>query len=90
MGELTGRLKCAGALAEQIKGEIQKLYWTVEDGGQKREEGIYEKSKRNSFQLRSRRDRARDVGWRPGYERERSALYTMKIGDTTPMELYGY
>ena len=31
-----------------------------------------------------------NFGWRPVYQRERSAFYTMKIGESEPVELYGY
>lgn len=31
-----------------------------------------------------------DFGWRPGYARERSTFYTMKIGDKEAAELYSY
>ena len=29
-------------------------------------------------------------GWRPLYDRERSVFYTMKIGESEPLELYEY
>ena len=29
-------------------------------------------------------------GWRPLYDRERSVFYTMKIGESEPVELYTY
>ena len=38
----------------------------------------------------SSREPKRDVGWRPGYVREKSTVYTMKTGDKTPQELYSY
>ncbi len=38
----------------------------------------------------SRRSRENDFGWRPGYIRDHSAFYTMKIGDKKAEEIYSY
>ncbi len=38
----------------------------------------------------SARNRERDMGWRAGYDRERSVFYTMKLGGTEPVEIYEY
>lgn len=36
------------------------------------------------------RNKAKDMGWRAGYDRERSAMYGMRIGDTQATEIYEY
>ena len=38
----------------------------------------------------SARNKSRDIGWRAGYDRERSAMYVMKMGDTQAAEIYEY
>lgn len=38
----------------------------------------------------SARNRNRDMGWRAGYDREQSAFYVMKIGETQATEIYKY
>ena len=38
----------------------------------------------------SARNRARDMGWRAGYDRERSVFYVMELGGTEAVKIYEY
>lgn len=38
----------------------------------------------------SARNRARDMGWRAGYDRERSVFYVMELGGTKAVKIYEY